>query len=110
MGGDDVLQVRRLSPHRAHLVKNHLSVGVIQRIDECDALAVIQQERMNVPAHSLAQIVNAISKLQWSPLLFTDWPPELRSITHHSPTNAARTSYWQTLSSLPCRFSPPDAR
>jgi len=63
MREDDVLQVRGRPAYSRNLGKHHLAVVVIQRINERQAVAVVEEVGMNVSAFLLRHAVNAWTNL-----------------------------------------------
>ena len=63
MREDDVLQVRGPPTYSRNLGKHHLAVVVIQRINERQAVAVVEEVGMNVSAFLLRHAVNAWTNL-----------------------------------------------
>jgi hypothetical protein len=60
VGGDDVLQIRRLPAHGPDLVEDAMPVGIVEGVNQRDSIAVIQQESVHMAAEGLAYVVNAI--------------------------------------------------
>ncbi len=63
VGDGDALQVGRLPAEPANRLEHEAGVGLEQRVDEAQRVAVLDQERVHVAALGVAEAVDARSEL-----------------------------------------------
>ena len=105
MREDDVLQVRGRPAYSRNLGKHHLAVVVIQRINERQVVAVVEEVGMNVSAFLLRHAVNAWTNLHVRFLvggMLPDSNADVLASCAYEPGPCARTRALTSLPGMEC--------